>query len=137
MAWRTTREAVRAIIETDSNVNVDVFIDTANTLVTYVVTKDTASVLTTALLIKIEEYLAAHFYALKDPQYEQKKTDKASATFQGKTAMGFDSTWWGQTAKRLDVSGTLAILDKEPRAKASLSWLGLPPSEQTDLVDRD
>jgi len=93
-------------------------------------------VLTTALLLEIEKHLAAHFYALRDPQYQQKRTEKASATFQGKTDLGLDLTWWGQMAKTLDVSGCLAQLDKGI-GTPQLVWLGLPPSEQTDYEDRD
>ena len=51
--------------------------------------------------------------------------------------MGFDATLYGQTAKRLDVTGYLAKLDKPDRPKAGSIWLGKAPSEQTDYEDRD
>ncbi|GEM_PF-1029525 len=137
MAWRTSQSEVRAIISTDPDLSVDPFIDTANALTDYVVSQDSGSVLTDALTKKIEENLAAHFYAHRDLQYHSKRTDGASAVFQGKTDMGLDSTLWGQTAKRLDVTGTLTQLDSTPRPKASGVWLGRPPSEQTDYKDRD
>ena len=109
-------------------------IDTATALTDYVSAQDSAGVLNSALLKEIEKNLAAHFYALLDPQYLEKKTGDSSAVFQGETGKGLDYTPWGQTAKQLDVSGTLATLGNKP---ASMTWLGLPPSEQTDYEDRD
>lgn len=137
MAWRVTEDEVRAIVETEEDLSLYPFIESANAITDYVSSKDSNSVLTTALLKEIEKCLAAHFYSRRDLPYQQKKTGEASATFQGKTGMGFDSTFWGQDAKRLDVSGCLARLDKEPRPTASAVWLGLPPSDQTDYEDRD
>ena len=137
MAWRTTVDSVRAIVDTNPNLSMDVFVDTANALTDYVSSKDSEDVLTSALLIKIEENLAAHFYAFKDAQYQEKNTGKSSATYYGETGLGLDFTPWGQAAKTLDVSGTLVQLDSKPRPKASIDWLGLRPSEQTDFVDRN
>lgn len=139
MAARVTEGEVRAIIETDLNATIAPFIEEATALTDYLSTKDTAqsSVLNDTLLKLIEKNLAAHFYAIYDLQYHQKSTEKASGTFQGKTAMGLDSTLWGQKAKTLDISGILARLDSKPRPVASVAWLGLPPSEQTPYVDRD
>lgn len=135
MAWRTSKEEVRAIIDTDSNINVAPFIDTANALTNHVSSQDAANILTTALLLQIETYLAAHFYSRRDPQYQTKKTGDASAEFQGRTGLRLDSTYWGQDAMTLDVTGTLRALSKG--ARASIAWLGLPPSEQTDYMDRN
>lgn len=135
MTWRTTEPEVRAIIPTSGTIDIAPFIEAANALTNYVSSEDGDSVLTTALLLAIEKNLAAHFYESRDPQYQEKKTGDASAVFQGKTEMGLDSSKWGQHAKLLDVSGTLASLDKGKRAK--LVWLGLPPSEQTAYADRD
>lgn len=137
MAWRVTNEEVRALIDTgDPNLSVAPFIDTANALTDYVAAQDTSSMLNAALLKEIEKYLAAYAYEFLDPQYTEKKTGDAEAKFQGEFGMGFDSNKWGQHAKRLDVTGTLDSLDR-PKHKVSLAWLGLPPSEQTDYVDRD
>jgi len=137
MAWRTTQEKVREVVGSDESISMSPFIDFATELVDYVVTQDSSSILTTGMKERIETYLAAHFYAIRDLQYHDKKTADASAKFQGVTDMGFDATLWGQQAKRGDLTGTLARLDKEPRAKATMDWLGLPPSEQTAYVDRD
>lgn len=135
MAWRTTEPEVRGVVDSDSTISVEPFIKAANALTDHVSSKDTAGILTTALLAEIEKYLAAHFYAIRDPQYQAKRTERASAEFQGKTGMGLDLTHWGQQAKLLDVTGTLAALDKGKRA--GVAWLGLPPSDQTDYMDRD
>ena len=135
MAWRTTEQDVRAIIDTDASLSIAPFIDAATSLTDYVSSKDSDSLLSSTTLEQIEKWLAAHFYAHRDQQYATKKTGQASATFQGKTDMGLNSTQWGQTAKTLDVTGTLRQLDSG--RKASLAWLGLPPSEQTNYEDRD
>lgn len=134
MAWRTSEPDVEAIVEVGGGINIAPFIDTANALTDYVSSQDSNSVLTTVLLAEIERYLAAHFYSHRDKLYQEKKTGDASAVFQGRTDMGLDSTEYGQTAKTLDVTGCLAGLGK---GKASVAWLGLPPSEQTDYLDRD
>ncbi len=136
MAQRTSEVRVRAIIDDNSLVDIAPFIDAATAVTDYVASEDSGSALTDALLLQIESYLAAHFYEHLDPQYSSKKTGKAEAKFQGEFGMGLDSSKWGQTAKMLDVTGTLARLSKGD-AVPSVSWLGLSPSEQTDYVDRD
>ena len=137
MTWRTSESAVRSIIETDSALTVTPFIDQASVIVDDLVVNDVDSLLSVARLELIERNLAAHFYSRRDPQYQSKATAGASATFQGQTGMGYDSTYWGQDAKRLDLTGRLALMDKEPRAKATMVWLGKPPSTQLDYEDRD
>ncbi|KKN70646.1 hypothetical protein LCGC14_0429190 [marine sediment metagenome] len=134
MAWRVTEEDVRGIVDTDEAISIAPFLNIATALTDHVSAQDSGGVLNAALLVEIEKWLAAHFYAIKDPQYIEKKTEDASAKFQGQTAMALDSTYWGQTAKQLDVSGTLAALGK---TVPSLVWAGLPPSEQTAYRDRD
>ena len=136
MAQRTNEVAVRAIIDDDSAVDVAAFIDTAVAVTDYVASQDSAGILTTALLFQIETYLAAHFYEHLDPQYTSKVTGDAEGRFQGEFGVGLDSSKWGQTAKRMDVTGTLASMDRGKRA-VTVSWLGKPPSEQIDYVDRD
>lgn len=136
MAWRTTEEDVRAIISTDSDNLIAPFIDTATAVVDYVESEDDNDVLTDALLREIEKYLAAHFYEHLDQAYTSKSTDGASAAFQGQFGMGLDSSKWGQTAKRLDVTGTLAAMDRT-KHKITVEWLGKPVSEQTAYTDRD
>jgi len=137
MAWRTTPEEVRTIIETDNDLNVAPFLDAAEVVVDYIESQDSDSVLSAKAKEQIEKWLAAHFYAIRDLQYAKKSTADASATFQGKTDMGLNSTLWGQQAKILDLSGTLTQMDSTPRPVTKISWNGKPVSQQTDYVDRD
>ena len=140
---RTSRIEVTAILvgHYDGTTELDAFIDTANELVTWLDGEDSDGVLTTALLEKIERYLSAHFYAHADQLLQSKSTGGASGAFQGQTGMGLASTQYGYTAMVLDVTGRLAQLNKEAekggKQRASITWLGLPVSEQTDYVDRD
>lgn len=121
----------------DGTTVLDRFIDTAASLTNKVSTNDTASELDAADLELIERYLAAHFYCLADPLYASKSTGGASGSFQGQTGMGLDFTPYGQTAKRLDVTGYLARLDMPTRPKAGSIWLGKAPSNQIPYVNRD
>lgn len=136
MAQRTNATKVRAIIDDDSDVDISAQIDTAVALTDYVESQDTDSMLTTALLLEIETYLAAHFYEHLDPQFSEKKTGEASAKFQGEFGKGLESSKWGQTAKRLDVTGMLGALDTGA-GLSTITWLGKPVSDQIDYVDRD
>lgn len=106
MALRATDADVRAIIDNDASISTVIPIRAANTLVDWIdATCDSENVLTATQLTEIETWLAAHFYAHRDPQYVAKATERASATFQGQTGMGLESTFWGQTAMALDVTG--------------------------------
>lgn len=137
MAWRTTQEEVRVLIPTDSNLSIAPFLDAASALVDYIVTQDTASILTTALKEQIEKWLAAHYYAIRDLQYHERETQDAKGKFQGKTGMGLDATLWGEQAKGFDVTGTLVRLDAKQRPVASVTWLGKPKSSQIPYEQRD
>lgn len=124
MAVRATNAEVRGIIETDPNVSMDPFIKAANKLTDRIsiFATDNARTVTAAELAVIETWLAAHFYAHRDQLYTQRSTGKASGSFQGKTAMGLDSTQYGQTAKLLDPTGYLRAFDKG--GFASMFWGG-------------
>lgn len=136
MAYRVTEDEVRAVIEVDETIDMYPFIAAANSLTNRVATLDTDSILDTATLKEIERYLAAHCYAHRDQQYTSKSTGSASGSFQGQYGMRLEGTKWGQMALTLDFTGTLASLQRM-KNKATVNWLGLPPSEQTDYVDRD
>lgn len=123
MGIRTNDEAVRAVLDTDAAINVAPFIKTANSLTNYVARRDAAGLLDAEALRQIETYLAAHFYALKDPQFRSKSTGGASGQFQGQSGMGLDATDWGQQAKLLDYTGTLNSL-ATGRARVGAAWLG-------------
>ncbi len=83
----------------------------------------------------IERWLAAHLYAVTDKPYQSKTTGGASASFNGQTGMGFESTLYGQTAMNLDYSGVLTNINKRQFARSA--WLGKPRSEQLSWEDRN
>ena len=131
MSQRTSTSRVEGVITTQSSIKLQPCIDAAVALTDYLASKDSDGLLTTDLLLQIETYLAAHFYALRDPQAQEEKTLDASAKWQGETGKGLESTWWGQQTLALDVTGVLA------RKRAGAEWLGLAPTDQTDYVKRD
>lgn len=139
---RTTATEVRQVIEVPADVDLDRFIKTGHAFTNWILSKDTAGVLNDDLLLEIETYLSAHFFAIRDPQYQSKSTGGASATYQGQTGMGLDLTWWGQQAKVLDISGALVDQDnldevlKDP-GLFGLYWLGKPRREQISYGDRN
>jgi hypothetical protein len=135
MAWRITEDDLRATVDVDSTIRLEPFIAYANVLTDRVSAQDSEGLLSTAELFEIERCLAAHRYSRRDQGFAQKATDKASATFHGKTDMGLRSTPHGQDAISLDVTGYLGSIDKGRQAQ--LAWLGKSPSDQTDYVDRD
>lgn len=147
MAQRTTTADVQAILvsnkQYDGTTSLQPFIDTAVVLVDWIVTKDTDSELSASALERIEAYLAAHFYGHADQFFTSKNTGRASAAFQGQTAMVLMATYYGQTACLLDVTGNLSARSKdaEQGKKSDLGlgveWMGKPPTEQTDYEDRD
>lgn len=140
MAQRTTVGKVRNILvsgkDYDGSTNLQPFIDTATLIVDRVSTLDTGSVLSSSVLERMEAWIAAHLYCTPDRPYQSRGMGRTSSGFQGQTGMHLDSTYYGQNALLLDFNGDLKRLS-EGRKKATAAWLGLPPSEQTDYVDRD
>jgi hypothetical protein len=141
---RTNTNLVEELLSTggnggdyDGTTDLNQFIDTATVIVDRVaacaVRKGKA--LTSAELELIERWLAAHAYAMIDQPYLQKLTEKSMAKFQGKTGMRLEATKYGQMASDIDYSGCLESISK--RQTISIGWLGKPPSEQIDYVDRD
>ena len=109
MANRVVSADVIAIMDTDQT-DVTVFIDTANTLIN---DQLLGAGLSATLLTEIEKWLAAHFVAVgKDRAVNQEKIGDASVKYDGKTAMAFDATLYGQTAMSLDTSGILSDMGK-------------------------
>lgn len=146
MGFRTGVEAVMEIItvplhdELDNPINVTAQIVTANLLVNKIAANDSDGLLNSNDLKEIERFLAAHFLTFRDQQYASSRSGSSSDTYQGKTGMYFDSSFYGQTAKMLDVTGYLAALQDQSvngKKTISLTWLGKPDSEQIDYVDRD
>lgn len=140
MSVRTTERAVKGLLlsnyDNSSNPSLQPFIDTAASLVDRIEIADDKGSMSSSSLELVERYLSAHFYAHADPFLSSKSTGGASGQFQGRTDVGFDATLYGQTAKRLDVTGTLVTLDQPLRPKASCNWLGLVRDDQTDVDGR-
>jgi hypothetical protein len=141
MAYRTSDQLVRGVIETDLTVSVAPFIKTANALVNWLATADAAdeALLNADLLREIETYVAAHLYVCnRDKQYTSKSTGGASGSFQGQYTMNLLSTDPGQTACMLDVSGKLAQRSQEAQTgqkrRATLFWMGTEYSDDGTFI---
>lgn len=130
MAIRTNDSEVRAVIQMRATVSTTPFITAASALVDWIETCDDAdaNVLTSSQLLTLETFLAAHFVAVRDEQWSSTSNAGRSGSRQGQTQLHFNSTFWGQTALQLDVSGCLAKRQAEilagGRAKATFLWLG-------------
>jgi len=128
MAIRTTSSAVEEIIEVDSSIDLDPFIETASALVD----KHCAaanSAYTAAELELIERWLSAHFYAIRDPRSLIDYLGKLSSTIESKVDLGLNVTRYGQMAMILDSYGGLAALNenminKGGRRVIGITWLG-------------
>lgn len=122
---RTDPTKVRSVIDTKEDIDLTEFIEVASDIVDEIAIK---GVLGAVRLEKIETYLAAHYYSLRDPQYQSQTIGKTSATYNKRD-------WW-EEARKLDTTGTLAAM-QEGTSKMSLSWLGTPKSEQIDHWNRN
>lgn len=95
------------------------YIDTAHVVVE---ANLAGSGLSEAELIEIEKYLAAHFWAVANPQAESLEAKNFGRStrvkYRGQSGMGLDFTSFGQQVKLLDRSGRLAALEWR---KASLA----------------
>lgn len=121
MAVRVTDTEVFAIIET-SLTDIDVFINTANMMVTAYLG---GVGLSDATLKEIERYLSAHVLSVRDPRVKATKVDVLSETYTGQFGMGLNATQYGQMAILLDTSGTLGKMAKAGyRGQASMSMIG-------------
>ena len=132
---RTDYEAVQAVIEVDTTLiptatEMEPFITVANQLVTEFCTGTAgpATAYTTARLAEIERWLAAHFYAIRDPRVASEAAGPVSASYQSQVGLGLDLTHYGQQAKLLDTNGGLAAHDAATKRGTSrrpvLFWLG-------------
>ena len=132
MAVRTTSDLIEEIINVDASISLAPFINVANALVTECCTGYDEEY-TDAHLIKIETWLAAHFYTVRDPRAESEKAGSVSEKFQSKVDIGFSTSHYGQMAMRLDYKGGLARLDnklKKGGKSPSMTWVG---KEEDDL----
>jgi len=136
MANRVTQAEVAVIIELDTETTPDitVFIDAANDLVTENCTDSDYS---DAKLAKIELWLSAHFYAVKDPRAKSEKAGSVGQGLQSKVDIGFSVTHYGQMAMGLDSAGNLALLNKQIQdgkksRTAGMVWMGKDPYPEED-----
>ena len=124
---RTTSAKVEGIIEVDSDITLTPFIDVANAMVTHYCTGLTTAY-TTAHLILIETWLAAHFYTVRDMRRTEERAGPVSERFQSKVDLGFDTSHYGQMAMRLDWQGGLSNLNEQAKSGGkkgvSVAWLG-------------
>ncbi len=114
MAVRTTTTLVEAIIENDESITLTPFIDAANILVTKFCT-DLNDDYTSDELVKIETWLSAHFFTVRDPRRTSEKAGSVAERFQNERSvdLGFDTSHYGQMAMRLDYHGGLAKLNEQ------------------------
>lgn len=133
MAYYTNSEDVSAVLGANyDNINCPSlipYIKSAQDTVLRMVQCATAKghTFTSSELSNIAMWLAAYYYTINDPIYKAKTTGDASATY-------FDRSYL-DAAKMLDTSGCLNSIVTNNRA--SMTWLGKPPSQQINYVDRD
>ena len=142
MAFRASEDSVRDIIDTNPDIAIAPFQAAANALTDKVSSNDSGGLLNETLLTEIERYLTAGLYAIRDQIYSEKKTADAMAVFQtGQSAEGpLNQNDYLRTAMLLDLTGYLADLNQQAVkgvVDAGITWLGKPPSEQVDYINRD
>jgi len=125
MPIRTTEEKVREIIETDSSIKLEPFIQSASTLVDRCCAdKD----YTETELELIERWLAAHFYCIRDPRTSSESVGTVKEQYQYQVGLHLDVSVYGQTAMVLDYYGGLAALNKSIEnggtGTAWVKWMG-------------
>lgn len=119
---RTTSEAVLAIIEeSDPDVSMDPFIETANALVEALLAEHYAD----AHLELIERWLAAHFYAVRFPRATQETVRGISEKYESYVRLALDITRYGQQVRLLDYLGILArVTENKGTITATVSYIG-------------
>lgn len=137
---RTDAGSVKKILQADydstNNPTLDPYITAANLVVTRL--RATASdndlpVPTTAESREIEGWVAAWLYTKSDRLYTSRSDLGASGAF----ALGGAGEPYKDGAVTLDPSGLLAGILNGQSAGVGATWLGRPPSQQTDYEDRD
>lgn len=145
MAVRTDEDLVGAIIEVDDTIPLTPFIQAANLLVNRVVVPavddegesfyDEDDADDAEALEIIERWLAAHFYAIRDPRPVFQAVTNIMDRFQSKVDLNLMVTHYGQQAMVLDTSGELAayndsLTNKPMRRRVGVTFVGKPPEEE-------
>ncbi len=134
---RTTVILVGGIIQVNPNITLTPFIEAANILVTQCCTELNDDY-TADQLEKIETWLAAHFYTVRDMRRVSSKAGPVSEKKQSKVDLGFSTSHYGQIAMRLDFHGGLASLDKQilngTVKTVGINYIGTTEEEYEDLV---
>ena len=132
---RTNAALVEAIIDVESGIDLDPFINAANSLVTQESTGDSVDTeYPESQLIMIETWLAAHFYCMYDPRAVEEKAGDVRARYETKIERGLDLSKYGQMAMMLDYQGGLsglndAIKNGNAGNKVGALWLGTLPED--------
>lgn len=145
MAARTTSVLVGGIIELDDTIDVSPFIDTANLLVNRLCVPatdadDNPYYTDDNELEMIERWLAAHFYAIRDPRNVVSTVESLVDRFESRVDLHLDITRYGQQAMFVDTSGALAeynrTIAKGPiaRRRVGVTWLGQEPDTVGEVV---
>jgi hypothetical protein len=127
MAVRTTEDAVKLIIEYDTNLIPDLtpFIASASLLVDTVVAIDPAP--SDAILEVVERYLTAHLIGITDPRIQAEQVKSLQATYAVRLSDGLGITHFGTLAMLFDTTGRLAQWNKqtvEGRSAVQFFWAG-------------
>lgn len=126
---RTDEATVAEILKIKATVSVTPFITDANLMVTQHCTDSGYS---DTLLTRIETWLAAHLYTLRERRRSTEKAGSVGASYKEELGLGLDQTVYGQQAKLLDYMGNLALLDKQiqsPAPAVGVTWLGKTADE--------
>lgn len=134
---RTSEVAVRAIIEVDETItDLSPFIEAANQLVTDCCGD---AGYTDAKLELVERWLAAHFYAVRDPRRAGENVGAGvGEDFQYKVDLNLSVTTYGQQAMLLDTAGGLAALNGRIKRGVgvltpSMTWLGAEDWDENNI----
>ncbi len=133
---RTTSALVEGIIENSESITLTPFIEAANLLVTQCCT-DLTEDYTSDELEKIETWLAAHVFTIRDMRAEYERAGSVSEKKQSKVDLGFDTSHYGQMAMRLDYHGGLAKLNVEVKKGAAKIFVGLWMGTEKPTVEDD
>lgn len=134
---RITAADVAKVVEVDPSINMDIFIATAEAVVDSVCVPSFEGY-TLANLTLVEQWLAAHFYLIRDTQAQTEKADEVSVTYSLKPGFNLALTSQGQQAMFLDKAfgkGALSAANKAAElgngGTASGVWVGGDSSKQS------